>query len=64
MTKYMEWLLEGNRLMALFGLFHWAVGCVQRAGGEKIEGVLFMILGVLIVLLAKVTAPTHKGISE
>jgi membrane-bound ClpP family serine protease len=61
MVKFMEWLIEGNRVLSLFGLAHWVLGAVQRVFFDnRVEGLLLMIVGVLLVILSKMETDSSR----
>lgn len=54
MTGILQWLCRGNRFLILTGAMHWVVGLVGLVWQDnQIEGLLVMILGILIIILAK-----------
>jgi len=53
MTKFVDWLFDVNHFLLAVGMLIFIVGGLQNALGNPIEGLLRMVLGVQLVMLAK-----------
>lgn len=54
MIRLADWLLRDGHLLSLIGALHFIIGMMHRVYfNNPIEGLLFMIVGLLMGILAK-----------